>query len=94
MTACTRDADADSTTANVLGPFTAGRRYIVYCHDGAGVGIPCECLQGGSTVDATTPTAFVIYAQEKVILRFNPTALYISCVPTSDNRMVDVCPLD
>ena len=96
ITECSRDTDADTTTANRLGPFTKGRRYIVYCHDGAGAGSACECLQGGSTVDnqAASTEGTVFFAGEKMIMNFQGTSLYISCVPYADNQQYDVCPLD
>lgn len=96
ITECTRDADADTTTANRLGPFTAERIYTVYCHDGAGVGVACECLFGGSSVDnqAASTEGIVLFAGEKWATRVKGGSLYLSCVPYADNQMIDVCPLE
>lgn len=93
-TACTQDADADTGGANVLGPFTAQRRYVVYCHDGAGAGVACECLQGTSAVDASSAVGITLGAGEKMVVKFTGQALYISCLPFVDNQYYDVCPLD
>lgn len=95
-TECTRDTDADTTTHNRLGPFTAHRKYLIYCHDGSGAGVACECLQGGASVDnqAASTEGVVLNAGEKVIMTFLTSNLYISCVPYVDNQQYDVCPLD
>jgi len=93
-TACTQDSDADTGGANRLGPFTANRKYLIYCHDGSGAGSACECLQGNSSVDASSSVGFVLFAGEKIILTFLPNNLYLSCVPYADNQKIDVCLLD
>lgn len=93
-TACTQDADADTAQHNRLGPLTGGRRYLLYCHDGAGAGVACECLQGTSTVDASAAVGMTLFAGEKVIIYVPIGKTYVSCVPFADNQKYDLCPLD
>ena len=93
-TACTQDADADTAQANRLGPVTANRRYLVYCHDGAGAGVACECLQGDSSVDASSAVGVQLSAGEKMVMFIPANKRYISCLPFVDNQLIDVCPLD
>lgn len=93
-TACTQDADIDTGGANRVGPFTANKRYTVYCHDGAGAGVACEILQGTSTVDASAAVGLVLFAGEKMTVKFPIGKLYLSAVPFTDNMYLDVCPLD
>lgn len=92
-TACSGDTDLDTANANRV-TLTAGRRYVIYCHDKAGAGIACECLQGGSTVDATAAVGITLFAGEKMIVKATGAASYISCVPFVDNQQMDACPLD
>jgi hypothetical protein len=93
-TACTQDADADTGEHNRLGPFTSGKRYVVYCHDGAGLGVACECLQGTSSVDASAAVGFTLFLGEKMIVKIPSAKRYISCVPFVNNQKIDVCPLE
>lgn len=93
-TACTQDADADTGGHNRLGPFTANRRYLVYCHDGAGAGVACEILQGTVAVDATAAVGTTLFAGEKLIVKFTTAKTYISALPFANNQYYDVCPLD
>lgn len=94
-TACTRDLDADTGEHNRLGPFTANRLYEIYCHNGSGVGVACECLMGTSSVNVSTALVYgmVLFAGEKVVARFKPGYLYLSCEPYANNQLVDVCPM-
>jgi hypothetical protein len=92
-TACTQDADADTGEDNRLAMAAPGR-WVVYCHDGAGAGVACECLQGGSTVDASAAVGTTLFAGEKMIVKQNTGNTHISCVPASDNSYIDLCPLD
>lgn len=91
-TACTQDADADTGGHNRLGPFTRGRRYVLYCHDNAGAYVACECLQGTSSVDASSAVGMVI--TQPIALKFSGASTYVSCVPYSNDQYIDVCPLD
>jgi hypothetical protein len=93
-TACTQDIDADTGGHNRLGPFTLNRKYVVYCHDGAGAGVACECLQGSSSVDTSAAIGMLLGPGEKVVMTFLPANLYLSCVPFVNNQFIDVCPLD
>lgn len=93
-TACTQDADLDTAVANRVGPLTGNRRYLVYCHDGAGAGIACEILQGTSTVDATAAVGTTLFAGEKAVVKVPLSKTYISAVPFTDNQKLDVCPMD
>lgn len=93
-TACTQDADADTAQHNRLGPFTGNRRYLVYCHDGAGAGVACEILQGTSSVDASAAVGMTLFAGEKVIVKIPLGKTYISAVPFADNMKWEACPLD
>jgi len=90
-TACTQDADADTGEANAVA-MAAGRRYVVYCHDGAGAYVACECLQGDSSVDASSAVGILITSPKALMQRTGNT--HISCVPFADNQYIDVCPLD
>lgn len=94
---CTQDADADVATANILGPFVAGQRYVVYGHDGppgtgTGVGKAIECVWGGASVTGIGVVGQTIFAGEKVVFRVDPNNLYISCIPFEDDMYYDVCP--
>ena len=93
-TACSQDADADTAQHNRLTGFTAGRRYVVYCHNGLGIGVACECLVGTSAVDASASVGLQLFAGEKMIVRFWGGNTAISCVPFVDNMLYDLCPLD
>lgn len=88
---CTQDADADTGTANAVA-MAAGGRYAVYCHDGAGSYVACECAQGTSTVNAGSVVGVLITSPKVFVQRTGNT--HISCVPFVDNMMVDVCALD
>ena len=92
-TACTQDADADTGENNRLA-MAGGKYWVVYCHDGAYAGVGCECLQGDSTVDASAAVGLTILAGEKVILKQRTGKTHISCVPSTDNSYIDLCPLD
>ena len=92
-TACTQDADADNGEANALA-MAAGKRWLVYCHDGAGAGVACECLQGISTVDASAAVGVTLFAGEKMIVMQRTGNTHISCDPFVDNQYIDICPLD
>lgn len=92
-TACTQDADADTGEHNRLA-MAAGKRWVVYCHDGAFAGVACECLQGTSTVDASSAVGFTLFAGEKVIVKQNTGNTHISCVPSTDDSYIDICPID
>lgn len=92
-TACTQDADADNGEHNRLA-MAAGRRWIVYCHDGAGSGVACECLQGTVTVDASAAVGVTLFAGEKIIVKQNVGNGYISCEPFVANQYYDICLLD
>ena len=92
-TACTQDTDADTGEHNRLA-MAAGGRWVVYCHDGSMVGSACECLQGDSTVDASSAVGFTLFAGEKVIVRQRTGNTHISCVPLADDQYIDICPLD
>ena len=92
-TACTQDADADTGEHNRLA-MAANRRYVVYCHDGAGAGVACECLQGTSSVDASSAVGTTLFAGEKMIVLQKAGNTHISCVPAANNSKIDVCPLD
>lgn len=93
---CTQDADADTGEHNRLGPFTAGRRYLVYGHDGSGSGSAVECLWGDVTVNAaaTNVEGEILFDGEKVLYRVDTGNTYVSCVPFSANQAYDVCPRD
>ena len=93
-TVCSQDADADTGEHNRLTGFTAGRRYVVYCHDGAGAGVACECIVGGATIDASAAVGMTMFAGEKVVIKFWGGNTAISCVPFVANQLYDVCPLD
>lgn len=93
-TACTQDADADTAQHNRLGPLTANRRYVLYCHNGSGSGVACECIQGTDTVDASSVVGITLFAGEKIVVLVLPGKLYVSCVPFADNQKYDLCPLD
>jgi hypothetical protein len=91
---CTQDSDADPGEHNRLGPFTAGKRYLVYGHDGSGEGAPVECLWGDVTVNAaaTNTEGEILFKGEKVLYRADEDYNYISCVPFTANYAYDVCP--
>lgn len=72
----------------------SGRRWLVYCHDGAGAGVACECLQGTSTVDASAAVGMTLFAGEKVIVKQRTGNTHISCDPIADNSYIDICQLD
>lgn len=91
-TACTQDADADTGGANLLGPLTAGKRYVLYCHDGAGSYVACECIQGTSSVDASSSVGALITSPKVINVRNN--LRYVSCVPFVDNQLIDLCQLN
>jgi hypothetical protein len=93
-TACTQDTDADTAQHNRLGPLTANRRYVMYCHDGAGASVACECIQGTATVDASAVVGVTLFLGEKIVVLVLPGKLYVSCVPFVDNQKYDLCPLD
>jgi hypothetical protein len=90
-TECSTDADADTGGHNRLGPLTPNKLFVIYCHDGAGAGVACECLQGDSTVDASSSKGIELAAGEKVYLWVLPGYRYISCVPYADNQKWDAC---
>ena len=91
-TACTQDLDADNGESNVLA-MAAGKRWLVYCHDEAGAGVACECLQGISTVDASAAVGITLFAGEKMIVMQRTGNTHISCEPFA-NAAYDICPLD
>lgn len=94
-TDCIQDADADIADVNRIA-VPAGRRYVLYCHDGAGAGAACRCLQGDSTVDATAAAndGMTLFAGEKVVVMQNIGNTHISCKVWADDMFVDACPLD
>jgi hypothetical protein len=92
-TACTQDTDADTGEHNRLA-MAEKRRWVVYCHDGAGAGVACECLQGTSTVDASSSVGFILFAGEKMIVLQKEDNTHISCVPYVNDQQYDICPLD
>lgn len=79
---------------------TADKRYLVYCHDGAGAGVACNCFQGTATVDPVyTATLNVVYpltlvANEKIILRASSAASYLSCYAFASDKYLNACPLN
>ena len=91
-TACTQDADADTGEHNRVA--MAAGWWLVYCHDGSGSGSACECIQGTSTIDASSVVGTTLFAGEKMIVYQKPGFTHISCVPYADNQYIDVCPLD
>lgn len=93
-TACTQDTDADTGEDNRLGPLTTNKRYLVYCHDGAGTSVACSCLVGTVTIDASAAVGPTIFPNYPKKMKFPKGKAYISCVPLVDNQYIDVCPLD
>ena len=93
-TACTQDADADTGAANLLGPLAKNKLFLIYCHDGAGAGVACECLLGTASVNASSSVGFTMFAGEKIMLRTSKTLNYISCLPFVDNQYYDVCQMN
>lgn len=91
-TACTQDDDADTGNHNRLA-MAGGGRYLVYCHDGSGSGVACECLQGGSSVDATSAVGITLFANEKIVVKQKADDTHISCVPFVDDQQYEVCRL-
>lgn len=90
---CSQDADADTNTANRLGPFLVNEKRVVYCHNGTGSMVACTCLTGGSSVSAVSSVGKLIPAGGEWIFTFTKDNLYISCVPFVDNQKVDACKL-
>lgn len=93
---CIQDADADIADVNRIGPLTKWKRYVVYCHDGAGAGAACRCLQGDVTVDATAAAndGTTLFAGEKMIVYVPGASTYISCKVFADDMFVDACRLN
>lgn len=93
---CVQDADADIADVNRIGPLTANKRYVVYCHDGAGAGTACRVLQGDVTVDATAAAndGITLFAGEKIIMRVPGSSTYISAKVWADDQFVDACRLN
>lgn len=80
---------------NRLGPFTAGVKYEVYCHNGSGTLSACRMLQGTATVDAeyaSTPGLQLFTSYQPRIVTFRGSNLYLSTLPAADNAYVEVCP--
>jgi len=73
---------------------TAGRRYVVYCHDGAGAGLACECIMGTEDVAATNVVGTTLFAGEKIIMKAQGSNLAVSCDTFATGVSIDVCPLD
>ncbi len=93
---CVQDADADIADVNRLGPLEGGKRYVVYCHDGAGSGAACRCLQGPVTVSAIVAVndGITLFAGEKMIVRVSGSNRYVSCKVFADDMFVDACKLN
>lgn len=80
---------------NRLGPFTAGQKYEVYCHNGTGTLSACRMLMGSETVDAEysgTPGLQLFTSYQPRIVTFRGVNLYLSTLPAADNAYVEVCP--
>lgn len=74
--------------------FTALSRYLVYCHDGTGLGVACECVQGTVTASAANAVGFTLFAGEKAIVKIPKALTFFSCVGFTDSIKVDICLLN
>lgn len=72
---------------------TPNRRYLLYCHDGAGGSASCECTQGQSAVDSLNTVGPIFMATEKLVVFVPSNKRFVSCTP-ADNSKIDICPLD
>jgi len=94
---CTQ-VDVTTTGHNRSGPFTAGRRYVIYGYDGSdfSTGDALRCVQGGSSIDVTSigssKVGKVIYANQQEIWQFKTGSLYLSCISKTASMKYDVCP--
>lgn len=88
-------AQADAVELTNRTSMPSGRRYHVQCHNGAGTAVPCECLQGGPTVNADHYNGrWIMSLQETITVLQKNGNEYISCIPATDNSTISVCPLD
>ena len=79
--------------------FTAGRMIFVTCHDTSGVGVSCNCIQGGIAISAVQGDAAVeskwlgeeLFAGEKAAWMVQGQAPFVSCVPRADDAIIQVC---
>lgn len=95
MTTACIEKQLATTGNNRLGTaMSSGRRYLIYCHDGAGAGAACKCLQGGTSVDVTGAVGNVMTAGEKRIIRVDLGSTQLSCQSFSGTPYVHACPLD
>jgi hypothetical protein len=89
---CTTTAVA-STNANLSGPFTAGKLYLIYGYTSATdfTGIGIKCLQGTSAVTVASKNGVKIPAGGTGWY-FYGTGLYLSCQTGTGSGYYDVCP--
>lgn len=99
ITGCTQTSTT-TTGHNRSGPYTAGRRYVVYGYNGADIsaGDALKCVQGTSSVDVTglggSLVGISIPANQQRVFLFKTGYLYISCISKTSTMKYDVCPLD
>lgn len=95
---CTQ-VSVTQTGHNRSGPYTAGKRYLVYGYDGAanayGTGVALRCVWGDSSVDVTSlagsKVGEVIFANQQRVYAVTAGSLYISCISESASKKFDVC---
>jgi len=95
---CTQ-VSVTTTGHNRSGPYTAGRRYLVYGYDGGAAafntGDALRCVWGNSSIDVTSiggsKVGEIIYANQQRVFLVDAASLYISCISKTASMKFDVC---
>lgn len=93
---CTQ-VSVTTTGHNRSGPYTAGKRYLVYGYDSTNIatGDAVRCVWGSSTIDVTSiggsKVGEIIFANQQRVYAASTDNLYISCISKTASMKVDVC---
>lgn len=93
---CTQVA-VTTTGHNRSGPYTAGKRYLVYGYAEADIslGDAIRCVWGTSSVDVNSiggsKVGEIIFANQQRVFAVDAASLYISCISKTATMKFDVC---
>lgn len=98
-TGCTQ-VSVTTTGHNRSGPWTVGRRYVVYGYNGSDIsaGDALKCVWGAVTIDVTglggALVGETIFANQQRSFLVKTSNQYISCISKTATMKYDVCPMD